>query len=74
MADTDRPTAIALWRGRMGLSQRAAAAKLGLSLPAYQAHERGASFAGQAREPSRALLLACAALENGIDPVGEEAA
>jgi len=65
----ERATAVSAWRARMGLSQRAAAAELGLSLPAYQAHERGASFGGQPREPSRLLLLACAALEAGIDPV-----
>lgn len=68
-ADAPKPaTAVAQWRARMGLSQRAAAEALGLSLPAYQEHERGASFAGRAREPSRLVLLACAALEQGLSP------
>lgn len=62
-------TAVASWRARMGWSQREAARQLGLSLSAFQEHERGASFAGQAREPSRVLLLACAALEYGTEPV-----
>jgi transcriptional regulator with XRE-family HTH domain len=53
----------------MALSQRAAAAALGMSLPAYQQQERGASYEGKAREPSHALLLACAAIERGIDPI-----
>ena len=62
-------TAIASWRARMGLSQRAAAEALGMSLSAYQEQERGASFSGVPREPSRVLLLACAAVETGIEPV-----
>lgn len=62
-------TAIARWRARMGLTQRAAAAALGMSLPAYQEHERGASFAGRAREPDVRTLYACAAIEQGIEPI-----
>lgn len=62
-------TAIARWRARVGLSQRAAAAALGMSLSGYQEQERGAGFDGRPREPSRALLLACAAIEAGIQPI-----
>lgn len=62
-------TAVARWRDRVGLSQRDAAAALGMSLSAFQEQERGASFAGAPREPSRALLLACAAIEQGIEPI-----
>ena len=62
-------TAIARWRSRMGLSQRAAAAALGMSLSGYQEQERGAGFDGRPRKPSRALLLACAAIEAGIQPI-----
>lgn len=62
-------TAVSQWRARMGLSQRAAAEALGMSLSAYQEQERGASFAGAAREPSRVLLLACAAVEAGLPAV-----
>ena len=69
MAGTDDRTPIARWRARMGLTQRAAAAALGMSLTGYQAQERGASFAGTTREASRALLLACAAIEAGLSPV-----
>ncbi|MFC4729073.1 helix-turn-helix domain-containing protein [Coralloluteibacterium thermophilus] len=68
MADDSTP--IARWRARMGLSQRAAAEALGMSLSAYQEQERGASFAGAPREASRVLLLACAALEAGLSPIG----
>lgn len=64
-------TAIARWRARMNLSQRAAAESLGMSLSAYQEQERGASFAGRSRGPSRVLLLACAALEVGIEPLAD---
>ena len=62
-------TAIARWRARMGLSQRAAAAALGMSLSGYQEQERGAGFDGRPREPSRVLLLACAAIEAGLEPI-----
>lgn len=62
-------TAVAAWRARMGLSQRAAADALGINLRAYQEHERGASFAGAPRKPSQQLLLACAALEAGLPPI-----
>lgn len=65
----DDQTAIAAWRTRMGWTQRQAAAALGMSLSGYQAQERGASFRGTPREASRALLLACAALEAGLPPV-----
>ena len=66
---TTHDTAIARWRARMGLSQRAAAAALGMSLSAYQEQERGAAFGGRPRAPSRVLLLACAALEAGVEPI-----
>ena len=62
-------TPIARWRARMGLSQRAAAEALGMSLSGYQEQERGASFGGAPRVPSRQLLLACAAIEAGIQPI-----
>lgn len=69
MAGTESRTAIAVWRTRMGWTQRQAAAALGMSLSGYQAQERGASFQGTPREASRVLLLACAAIEAGIEPV-----
>lgn len=62
-------TPISRWRARVGLSQRAAAAALGMSLSAYQEQERGAKFDGSPREASRVLLLACAAIEAGIQPI-----
>jgi len=62
-------TALAAWRARIGLTQRAAATALGMSLSAYQEQERGASFAGEPRKPSRTLLLACAAVEHGLEPI-----
>lgn len=69
MSDTQPTTAIGRWRERMGLSQRAAANALGMSLPGYQAQERGAAFSGKKRDASASLLLACAALEAGIKPI-----
>lgn len=66
---SEKNTSIARWRARLGLSQRAAAEALGMSLSGYQEQERGASFSGTPRVPSRQLLLACAAIEAGIQPI-----
>lgn len=41
-----------------------------MSLSGYQEQERGAGFDGRPREAPRVLLLACAALEQGLAPVG----
>lgn len=68
-------TEIYRWRERMKLkrgsyTQRDAAKDLGMSLSGYQAQERGARFEDdKPRAASRALLLACAAIESGIDPI-----
>lgn len=76
MVNDVHQTPIALWRARMGLSQRAAAAALGMTLSGYQAQERGAGFGlgGQPREAPRVLLLACSALERGLGPITAEGA
>lgn len=61
---------IAQWRERMQLSQRAAAAALGMSLRAYQQQERGRSWTDdRAMTPPLTLLLACAAIERGVTPI-----
>lgn len=63
-------TPVALWQARMGYTDRAACAALGMSLPAYQAIKRGADFStGRHREPDRRTLLACAAIEAGVPPL-----
>lgn len=55
----------------MGLSQRAAAEALGMSLTSYQDQERGTNRAtGEPIRTPKTLLLACAALEAGVQPVG----
>lgn len=59
------------WRQGMGFTQRAAAAALGVSLPTYQAMERGAAW--QTDKPiriDRRTALACAALRAGLAPEG----
>ena len=64
-------TAIGKWRARLGISQRAAAKALGLALTSYQDQERGTSRAtGEPIRTPRSLLLACAAVEAGLPPVG----
>lgn len=70
MATTENTTPIVRWRARMGLSQRAAAHALGVVLLTYQQYERGATFAGNRPRPvPLAVLLACAAIEHGIEPI-----
>lgn len=64
-----RKSAIARWRERMGISQRVAAEQLGMSLSAYQEQERGSKFDGTPRQPSKVLLLACAAIEAQLQPI-----
>ena len=58
---------VAAWRERLGLSQRAAAAALGMSLSGYQQIERGLSWRdGPMPAPSRRTALAMAAIEAGV--------
>lgn len=63
-------TALAAWRDRLGLSQRAAADALGMTLSGYQQleHERSA-VTGERRAPRRVVLLAAAAIESGLSPI-----
>lgn len=65
----DAETALARWRARVGLSQRAAAEALGMSLSGYQELERGCSFDGTPRLARQVVLLAAAAVEAGLPPV-----
>lgn len=61
------------WRARLGLSQRAAAAELGISLTTWQQLEAGISRqTGEPVAADRRTLLACAALEAGMAPMGAE--
>lgn len=67
-AQTETP--LRRWRARMGMSQRAAAAALGLALTSYQDQERGRNRrTGQPIRTPRTLLLACAAIEAGLAPI-----
>lgn len=63
-------TALAQWRARMGLSQRAAAEALGASFRTYQQWESGVSRqTGKPIDPPLTALLAAAALESGLPPI-----
>lgn len=63
-------SALAAWRARMALSQRAAAEALGVSLPTYQQWEAGKSWkTGLPVDPPLTALLAAAALENRLQPI-----
>lgn len=62
-------TAVAAWQARLGLTDRAAAAALGMTLDGYGRQKRGRDQHSNPRAASRVLLLACAAIERGIDPV-----
>lgn len=62
-------TPFAAWRRRMGWTQRQAAEALGVTLATYQQQEAGKSYAGRPRRVQRLWLLACAALEQGVEPL-----
>ena len=63
-------SALAAWRARMGLSQRDAAASLGVALNTYQQWESGKSWKTEAQiAPPLTALLAAAALEHGLQPI-----
>lgn len=63
------PADLAAWRVHMGMSQRAAAESLGVSLSTYQQWECGASFRdGTPLPPDLRTALACAALAAGLAP------
>lgn len=69
---TQQPdTAVAAWQSRLGLTDRAAAAALGMTLAGYQRQKLGRDQHGAPREASRALLLACAAVEAGLQPINQ---
>lgn len=59
-------TVVAKWQARMGLTDRAASAVLGMTLAGYQRQKLGRDQRGNPRDASKALLLACAAVERGI--------
>lgn len=63
-------TPVAAWQARLGYTDREAAAKLGMSLPGYQRNKWGRNQAGEEIQSSTAFLLACAAIENGLQPIG----
>ena len=69
------PQQLHAWREALGLTQRAAAAQLGMTLPTYQRLERGSDW--QTDKPvriTRAVALACAAIRAGLAPEGEDIA
>ena len=69
------PQQLHAWREALDLSQRAAAAQLGMTLPTYQRLERGSDW--QTDKPvriTRAVALACAAIRAGLAAEGEDIA
>lgn len=61
------PADLSAWRRHMAITQRDAAAALGVTLPTYQRLERGAEWAeGTPVQIDRRTALACAALAAGL--------
>lgn len=56
-------TSLRAWRKRLGLSQRAAAETLGISLRQYSDYERAVA------EIPQTVALACAAVAYGLPPM-----
>lgn len=63
LAWSDVPAALRAWRAALGLSQSAAAKRLGVPPRTYQEWEHGRSAPSQIG----LLRVACAAVEEGID-------
>lgn len=67
------PDQLKKWRESMQFSQRKAAKQLGVSLPTYQAMERGTAFAtGKPVTIDRRTAYACAAIAEGLAPYGDD--
>lgn len=67
------PEHLKKWRSDMGLTQRAAAESLGITLATYQRLERGQEWDGS--KPvfiDRRTALACAAIRAGLGPEGAD--
>ncbi len=57
------------WRERFGWTRTRAAAELGLHVTTYLAYERGAYWDGSETKIPRYVLLAAAAIAQGIPPL-----
>ena len=67
------PADLRAWQARMGISAREAARRLGVAAGTYQDWVTGKSrTSGKPVAPSRTVALACAALEAGLQPVGNQ--
>lgn len=71
------PTHLAFrrWRRRVGATWRECSVQLGVCVTTVQTYETGVAYGGLAGKRAahpvpRGILLACAALEAGIPPVG----
>lgn len=61
------------WRSRLGYTQQQAADAMGVERRTYQALEHGRDRnTGAPLAPSKRTRLAAAAIERGIQPIGEE--
>lgn len=65
------PAQLATWRADMGMTQRAAAEVLGITLATYQRLERGQEWGSiKAVSIDRRTAFACAAIRFGLTPEG----
>lgn len=69
MAKSNDITLVARWQARLGLTDREAAAKLGMTLSGYQRQKSGIGTRGNPLVPNLRMRLACAAVEQGIEPI-----
>lgn len=66
------PDELRAWQARMGLTYDTAAQALGVSRATYAEWVAGKSrTTGKPITPSRTVALACAALEAGLEPLGD---
>jgi DNA-binding XRE family transcriptional regulator len=61
-----KANSITRWRARLGMNKSEAARALGMSRQTLEAYERAYM------EPPQYVLLACAALEEGLKPISKK--
>ena len=68
----NQKTPFSSWRARMGWTQRKAARALDMTLLGYQQLEWERYPCGKPKAPPLTALLAAAALEHGLMPIGSD--
>jgi predicted transcriptional regulator len=67
----DKNKAFRQWQGRMGFTRRHVSNALGIAINTVAGYRAGKRTSGEVEVPKN-ILLACAAIEEGLPPIKEE--